>query len=220
MVDLVLLQFQVIKDTSAVQSGIYSLPMILANVVGILSSGALTTRLGYYAPFFISSSIVMSIGAGLLTTFEVDTPQAKWVGFLFLYGLGVGLGFQQGGVSAQAVLALADVSIGTAMVMFVQILGGALFVSVAQNIFTNKLVENLVALEISGLDPQTIVNSGATSVRDLVDSSRLAEVLSAYNLALVETFKIALILSCLSIFGALGIEWRNVKGKKLAPGHA
>lgn len=106
------------------------------------------------------------------------------------------------------------------MVMFVQILGGALFVSVTQNMFTNKLVENLVALEIPGLDPQTIVNSGVTSVRNLVDSSRLAEVLSTYNLALVETFKIALILSCSSIFGAFGIEWKNMKGKKLAPGGA
>lgn len=215
-----LLQFQVIKNTSAVQSGIYSLPMILSNVVGIMSSGALTTRLGYYTPFFIGSSIIMSIGAGLLTTFTVDTAQPKWVGFLFLYGLGVGLGFQQGGVAAQAVLALSDVSIGTAMVMFVQILGGALFVSVAQNVFTNKLIENLTLLQISGLDPQVIVNSGATILRTLVDPSRLNEVLIAYNMALVEAFKVALILSCLSIFGALGIEWKSVKGERLAPGGA
>ncbi|KAJ4258162.1 hypothetical protein NW762_008303 [Fusarium torreyae] len=212
--------FQVIKNTSAVRSGIYSLPMILANVVGIIGAGSLTTKFGHYAPFFLASSVVMSVGAGMITTFTVDTPQAKWVGYLFIYGLGVGLGFQQGGIAAQAVLPLRDVSIGTAMVMFVQMLGGALFVSVAQNIFTNELVTNLMALGIPDLHPEAIVHAGATSLRAMVDPSALPEVLLAYNAALVKTFQLALILSCLSVLGAMGVEWKSVKGKELAPGGA
>lgn len=136
------------------------------------------------------------------------------MGYLFLYGLGVGFGFQQGGVAAQAVLPLVDVSIGTAIVMFVQMLGGALFVAVAQNIFTNHLVEGIAKLAIPGLQPQEIIHAGATGVRDLVDPGRLPEVLRAYNDALVKTFQIALIMSCLSIFGAVGIEWKSVKGKE------
>ncbi|KAK2680358.1 Tetracycline resistance protein TetA/multidrug resistance protein MdtG [Fusarium oxysporum f. sp. vasinfectum] len=212
--------FQVIKNTSAVRSGIYSLPMILANVVGIVGAGSLTTKLGHYAPFFIASAVIMSIGAGLITTFTVHTAQSKWVGYLFIYGFGVGLGFQQGGVAAQAVLPLKDVSIGTAMVMFVQMLGGALFVSVAQNLFTNQLVKNLMALGIPNLHPEVIVHAGATSLRSMIDPEALPQVLTAYNAALVKTFELALIMSCLSILGALGIKWKSVKGKELAPGGA
>ena len=187
--------------------------MILANVVGIIGSGALTTKLGYYTPFFIASSIIMSVGAGLLTLLTVDISSAHWAGFQFVYGLGVGLGFQQGGIAAQAVLPLVDVSIGTATVMFVQMLGGALFVSVAQNLFTNNLVKNLTALDIPGFDPQAIVHAGATSLRQVVDPTRLPEVLVAYNEALVKAFQLALIMSCLSILGAVGIEWRNINQK-------
>ncbi|RSL82241.1 Efflux pump aflT [Fusarium oligoseptatum] len=212
--------FQVIKNTSAVRSGIYSLPMILANVVGIVGAGSLTTKFGHYAPFFVASAVTMSIGAGLITTFTMHTTQAKWVGYLFIYGCGVGLGFQQGGVAAQAVLPLKDVSIGTAMVMFVQMLGGALFVSVAQNLFTNQLVKNLMALDIPDLHPEAIVHAGATSLRSMIDPEALPEVLTAYNMALVKTFQLALIMSCLSILGALGVEWKSVKGKELAPGGA
>ncbi|QKD50512.1 major facilitator superfamily domain-containing protein [Fusarium oxysporum Fo47] len=212
--------FQVIKNTSAVRSGIYSLPMILANVVGIVGAGSLTTKLGHYAPFFIASAVIMSIGAGLITTFTVHTAQSKWVGYLFIYGFGVGLGFQQGGVAAQAVLPLKDVSIGTAMVMFVQMLGGALFVSVAQNLFTNQLVKNLMALGIPNLHPEVIVHAGATSLRSMIDPEALPQVLTAYNAALVKTFELALIMSCLSIFGALGVKWKSVKGKEVAPGGA
>ncbi|RAH76929.1 MFS general substrate transporter [Aspergillus japonicus CBS 114.51] len=207
--------FQAIRNVSAVRSGIDSLPMILSNVVGIIASGALTTAFGYNAPFFLLSSAIMSLGAGLITTFTVDISQAKWVGFLFLYGLGVGFGFQQGGVSAQAVLPLAQVSVGTAIVMFLQMLGGSLFVSVAENIFTKHLIANIAALEISGLSPEAVVGAGATGFRALVSAEHLPAVLVAYNEALVKVFQLALILGCLSILGAVGVEWRSMKGKKV-----
>lgn len=208
-------QFQAIRGVSAVRSGIDSLPMILSNVLGIILSGGLTTHFGYNAPFFIASSVVMSIGAGLITTFTVGVSQAKWVGFLFLYGLGVGFGFQQGGIAAQAVLPLSRVSIGTAIVMFFQMLGGSLFVSVAQNIFTKELITSLEALNIPNFSASDVVNGGATSIRSLVSESVLPEVLVAYNDALVKVFKLALIMGCLSIIGALGVEWKTMKTKKV-----
>ncbi|CRL17321.1 Sucrose/H+ symporter, plant [Penicillium camemberti] len=203
-----------IRGVTAVRSGIDSLPMILSNVIGIVVSGGLTTRLGYNAPFFIASSIIMSVGAGLIATFTVDVSQAKWVGFLFLYGLGVGFGFQQGPIAAQAVLPLPKVSIGTSIVMFLQMLGGSLFVSVEQNIFTKELISNLAALDIPDFSPSDVVNGGATSIRSVVSESVLPEVLVAYNDALLKVFQIALIMGCLSIIGALGIEWKSMKPKK------
>lgn len=108
-----------------------------------------------------------------------------------------------------------DVSIGTAFILFVQLLGGALFVSVAQNIFTNHLITNLSALHIPNFNPQDVVNGGATNLRAIVDPSRLPEVLVAYNEAVTKVFQIALILSCLSILGAVGMEWKSIKGKPM-----
>ncbi|RAK74682.1 MDR family MFS transporter [Aspergillus fijiensis CBS 313.89] len=190
-------------------------PMILSNVVGIIVSGALTTAFGYNAPFFLLSSGIMSLGAGLIITFTVDISQAKWVGFLFLYGLGVGFGFQQGGVAAQAVLPLSQVSVGTAIVMFTQMLGGSLFVSVAENIFSKHLIANIAALDIPGLSPEAVVAAGATGFRALVGAEDLPAVLVAYNDALVKVFQLALILGCLSLSGAVGVEWRSIRGKEI-----
>jgi hypothetical protein len=76
--------FQAIKGTSAVDAGIYSLSLILADTVAIGGSGALATKFGQYAPFFIASSVVASIGAGLITLFTVNTGQAAWAGFPFI----------------------------------------------------------------------------------------------------------------------------------------
>lgn len=46
-------------------------------VVATIFSGALITRIGYYTPFMIFGTCLMSIGAGLLTTLEVDTGSGK-----------------------------------------------------------------------------------------------------------------------------------------------
>ncbi|KAJ6127766.1 hypothetical protein N7471_008983 [Penicillium samsonianum] len=205
------LWFEAIKNTSAVTAGVNLLPLILSEIVGIAISGALVTHLGYFSPFFISSSVVMSIGAGLCLLFDVNTPTSKWVGYQFLYGFGVGLGFQQGTVAAQAVLPFNDVATGTAVVVFLQILGGSIFVSVAQNQFTTKLVSNLLALDIPGLSPQGIVSAGATGLRDLVSAEDLPRVLVAYNDAIVSALMVGVIVGAISIFGALGVEWKSVK---------
>lgn len=194
--------------------------MILAEIVAIVASGATVTKTGHYAPFFIASSVVMSIGAGLCNLFTVETTQAQWVGYTFLYGFGVGLGFQQGSVAAQAVLKFKDVPIGTAVVLFIQILGGALFVAVAQSLFTTHLISGLIELNIPGLDPNVIIHAGATGLRAVVDPTRLHEVLVIYNDAIVKTFQLGLILSCLSIFGAAGVEWKSMKASQTMAGAA
>ncbi|KAJ4422985.1 hypothetical protein N0V82_002379 [Gnomoniopsis sp. IMI 355080] len=207
--------FQAIKGTSAMTSGVYCLPLVLAEIVAIAVSGGLVTNFGQYAPFFIASSVVSSVGAGLTTLLKVHTSQAAWVGFTFLYGLGIGFGFQQGGVAAQAVLPAADVAVGTTVVMFLQIFGGAVFVSAANNIFDTRLVSNLQNLDISGLNPSEIVALGATGFRSAVSAADLPAVLVAYNEAIVQTFKLGLILTCVSIVGAVLVEWKSVKGKTI-----
>ena len=68
--------FQAIKGTSATKSGIDSLPMVIALVICNIISGVGTTKSGYYTPFFYVSTVLMSIGAGLLTTWTTSTGRA------------------------------------------------------------------------------------------------------------------------------------------------
>lgn len=207
--------FQAIYGVDAIHSGIDNLPLIMAQVIGTIVSGALTTKIGYYMPFVYASVVLMSIGAGLLTTFTVDVSTPKWVCYQLILGLGTGLGFQQTGIAAQASLAMQDVPIGTSLVLFVQLLGGAIFSSVGQNVWSNKLISNIAALGIPKFDPADIVHVGATELRNVVPPEFLGEVLVAYNAAIVKTFQIGLITACLSILGAVGMEWRSVKGKAM-----
>ena len=205
--------FQAIKGVSATKSGIMNLPMILGLVVMSIASGGAITAIGYYTPAFYASSVLMSVGAGLLTTFETTTGHSKWIGYQIIYGFGVGFGMQQPLIAAQTVMHLDDVPIATSVIIFAQTLGGALFISVAQNVFSNRLVAGLKDV-VPGLDPTLVLNVGATSLKDAIPAKFINGVQVAYNSALTQTWYVSVALACLTVIGTAGVEWKNIKGKK------
>ncbi|KAK7006206.1 major facilitator superfamily transporter [Favolaschia claudopus] len=202
--------FQAIKGVSAVKSGIDNLPMILALVIAMIGSGGATTALGYYTPFMYFSTIFMAVGGGLLATLKVNSGHAKWIGYQVLVGLGAGAGMNQPVMAVQAVLPLKDIPTGTALVLFVQSIGGSVFVSIAQNVFTNELLRG-IRRDIPSLDPAVVLRSGATSLKDAVAPALVDAVLFIYNQALVNAFYVGAAAATMSIIGTVMIEWRSVK---------
>jgi hypothetical protein len=176
-------------------------------------SGQLVGRLGYYTPFTIASSCLMPIGAGLISTFKVDTSTGTWIGYQIILGFGIGLGLQHGPIAVQTVLEPKDVPTGISLVFFCQQLGGAIFVSVGQNVFNTKLISGLTSIS-KDLDPHMIFNTGATALRNIVPAGDLPEVLVRYNEALKWVFIVAVIMASLSALGSFTLEWRSVKGKQ------
>jgi MFS family permease len=210
--------FQAIQGVDAFQSSIRTLPFILAFLVAAVVAGPLVSRIGYYTPFLIAGTVLSSIGAGLMSTLRVDTPQPVWIGYQFLFGFGVGMGQQQAGLAAQTILKERDVPTGVAIKFFGQMLGGAVFASVGQNVLSTELVKRLSGLP--GLDASVIVSLGATELRAYVGEELLPEVLLAYNDALDRVFLVGVIVSCLSLPGALLTEWRSIKTKGAKKGDA
>ncbi|KAK2590900.1 hypothetical protein QQS21_011412 [Conoideocrella luteorostrata] len=205
--------FQAIQNSSAVQSGIKNLPMILSVVVLSIASGAAVSLLGHYAPFMIVSSVLMAVGAGMLSTFNVNTGPAAWIGYQILFGVGVGMGTQQAMVAIQVSLGAQDVAIGTAIIIFSQTLGGAVFMGVGQNVFQNKLVGMIADEHIANLDPASVVSVGATQVKNLIPEKFLPAVLGAYNGAVINTFYVAAAMGAFSLVGAIAVPWNSVKAK-------
>ncbi|KZF19197.1 major facilitator superfamily protein [Xylona heveae TC161] len=202
--------FQAIKNVSAVKSGIMNLPLVIGMTIASLSSGFIITRIGYYTPFMIASTVLMSIGAALITTFQVDTRHPKWIGYQALWGIGCGMGMQQPGLAAQTVLSRMDFPTGASLMFFAQSLGGSVFISVGENLFASRLVKGVVK-DVPGLDPGTVVNTGATDLQATVPSQDLDSLLHVYNHALTDAFKVALVATCVSVIGSLAMEWKNVK---------
>ncbi|KAJ7618239.1 major facilitator superfamily domain-containing protein [Mycena rosella] len=186
---------------------VYYLPIWFQAIKGV---SAVKSAIGYYTPFMILSTILMAVGGGLITTFKVDTGHARWIGYQVILGVGCGAGMNQPVMAAQAVLDMKDIPTGTALIMFLQTMGGSIFVSVAQNIFQNEFVRGL-ARDVPSVDPSIILRAGATSLKNAVSPELVDAVILVYNKALVSAFYVATATACLSAVGALVIEWKSIK---------
>ncbi|KAI0157854.1 major facilitator superfamily domain-containing protein [Xylariaceae sp. FL1272] len=208
--------FQAIKGVSAVNSGIRLLPTTLATVLASISNGVFVKKIGYYTPTMIVGTILVTIGGGLLTTLQVDTGAGKWIGYQILYGFGQGLCFQAPNLAAQTVLAKKDVSIGASLMFFTQILGGAIFISVGQNVLDSQLVQRFSGFP--GFSASFIKNGGATELINALPAELRPDGLVAYNESLRVVFQIGLILAALGVLGAFAMEFRSVKQNKPSTG--
>ncbi|KAK7954876.1 major facilitator superfamily domain-containing protein [Apiospora saccharicola] len=201
--------FQAIKGASAVDSGIRLLPLTLSMVVASMANGIFVNKIGYYTPSMIVGTCLLAIGAGLLTTLQIDTPSAKWIGYQILYGFGLGMTFQAPNLAAQTVLPTKDVPTGTSLMFFSQLLGGAVFISVGQNVLNNQLLTRLAGLP--GFNPSMIEQSGATTLSKSLPPNLLEPVLLAYNESLRVVFQVGLILTCLLVLGTAAMEFKSVR---------
>lgn len=194
------------------------LPLLLGVIVAVILSGVLVSALGYYTPFMIAGSTLMSVGAGLMSTFTVGAGAAIRIIFPAIFGAGVGLGFQQPMIAAQTVLSQRDMPIGTAIMVFSQSLGGSITLAIAQAVFNNRLAANLRSEGVSGDVADELSSSGASSISSLVDGEDESGALTGYNAAITQTFYVSLVAATLSIVGALAMEWRSVKKQKSSGG--
>ncbi|KXT14291.1 hypothetical protein AC579_8421 [Pseudocercospora musae] len=203
--------FQAIKGNSAVESGIHLLPFVIAIVVSSILTGVGTTKTGYYTPFLIIGTVIAAIGAGLFLLLNPNTTTGEWIGYQIVYGFGLGGCFQAPNVAAQTVLSKDEAPVGTALILFATTLFGAIFVSVGQNVLDQQLATKLAGLAGIDITPEQIETAGITGLFQMVPAGLHNAVLYAYNSALRRTFLVGVIVACLTIVGALGMEWRSVK---------
>ena len=194
--------FQSIKGTSASQSGIRNLPLILS--VGLFSivSGGTITATGHYVPVMILGSIFTAVGAGMIYTFEIGTSPAHWIGYQIIAGIGIGLTLQIPIIVAQGTSKPADLAQVTAIILFFQTIVGSVWVSVAQALFTNRLI-TAAATDVPGISGGTLIATGATELRNTFTAEQLPGVLKAYMAGLTDSYTLAIPLASIAALVAI-----------------
>lgn len=189
--------FQSIKGSSAIHSAIQLLPFMLAVIISSISTGALVSSFGRYYFILVGGAVFLIVGTGLITTWQVDTEHAKWIGYQVLMGLGAGGSFQIPLSAIQAALDLKDIPTGTACVAFAQTIGGAIGVGVAQSLFYNNLSKTL-AVTLPSIPAEVIIQAGATGFRSIVPEALQPLVIAAYMDGLTSAFRCGLVCACIS----------------------
>ncbi len=167
-------------------------------------------KTGHYGPVVAASAVVTTIACGLLFTLKPHSGAGEWIGYQILVDIGIGLGMQQAAVIVQNFFGPEDIPTAIAAVTLFQASGPTIMVSVAQNVFDQRLASDLVKI-IPGISPKQVFNTGATDIRKLVPESQQSLVTNAINDALSRTWLACLIVSALSVVGVVGMKWKVIK---------
>ncbi len=206
--------FEAVKGTSAIHAGVNMIPYMCANALFSLIAGIVVSKNGLFAPPAILGYAIGTIGAGLLSTLNVNTNSSQWIGYEILTSAGLGMAIQQGFTAVQTALPMEEVPIGTAAVVACQSLGGAVFVSVGNTLLQNHLLAANNANQIPGVNIRVVLTAGSTAFRSLVPASALPALLEIYDEALQKVFIAAVPMAGLAFVASLFMEWNSVKSKK------
>lgn len=194
-------------------SGVRVLPMVISEVVIATATAAMVPLVGYLPPFLIAATKLSSIGAGILSSFHPDISSAQWMGYQAILGSGYGIGIQQSIVNAQASVEVADVGYGTSAVLLGNLVGGSIFISIAQAVFLGEVLK--LEGRFPGVSRDTLVNDFRALREILSDQNQdLATALDVYNSGLRKVFLMAAVLCTLSVLTWPFIPWGPLKTEK------
>ncbi|MFK0170571.1 MDR family MFS transporter [Streptomyces sp. NPDC090306] len=143
------LYLQIVKGASPTRSGLLMLPLVGGLMLASLTSGRLTARTGRYKIFPVIGSVLMVIGAGLMTMISADTPLWQTDVFMAIFGIGLGLNMQSLVLAMQNSVPAKDMGVASAASAFFRSIGGtlgtAVFLSILFSLAGTKIADKYTA---------------------------------------------------------------------------
>ena len=131
--------FQDARGLSPTKSGLQLLPLVGGLLLASVSSGRLVSRWGRYKVFPVVGTLLMVVGLYLLSTISLTTGALTIAGYLFVFGVGLGLVLQILVVAAQNAVPHEQLGTATSGVTFFRSIGGSFGTAVFGAIFANLL---------------------------------------------------------------------------------
>ncbi|THV52917.1 hypothetical protein BGAL_0064g00070 [Botrytis galanthina] len=198
--------FRAVRGTSATESGIRTIPLILGLTLVQIVTGITIGATKLFNPFLILGGILTTISTGLMMTLEADSSRSVWIGYQALAGIGLGLCFNVYIIIVQNIVKPEEVATATAILLFFQSLGGALVVSAAQAIFQNELLTTL-STQSPDITPSAIFNIGASDIQKSFSKAQLPGIDASYMRGLHMAFALAISMAGAATLVAVFQNW-------------
>ncbi|MFB0835411.1 MFS transporter [Arthrobacter halodurans] len=146
--------FQLSAGATPTEAGLFTLPMILGNLVGSVLSGQLISRFGRWKVFLVVGSLLNIGGLGLLGTMDQATPYWILALGMLLNGLGMGMMLQNLVLAVQNTVKVTQIGTASSSVAFFRSIGGAAGVAVLGSVLSDRVG----ALTLDGLAAAHLVS--------------------------------------------------------------
>ncbi|WP_432744025.1 MDR family MFS transporter [Streptomyces sp. JH002] len=149
---------QFVQGSSATNSGLLLMPMMIAAMVMSLAGGQLISRTGRYRALPIAGTALMAVALLLFTTIGTDTSKTTVALYMVLMGLGMGCLMQTTTLIAQNSAPAKDVGAATGAVTFLRNMGGSLGVSLLGAVYTSHVTGNAGELgsDVTQMTPELL----------------------------------------------------------------
>ena len=212
--------FQAVSGTSPTQSGIRIIPLLATSSIFAIVSGIVISKTGEYQLVAIAGNVLITIGSALAYTLGADARAQEWIGYQIPAGIGLGLSVQIAIIACQALVDTSDLATVSAMALFFQLLAGAVWLSVAQTLFGNRLLKSLAGT-FGSERAHSLFHAGPLEMRAMLSAEELKIAVEAYMEGLKEAYAVALALGAAALVVsvvAVVVDRRKL-GKGVAAAH-
>ncbi|MER6574179.1 MDR family MFS transporter [Nonomuraea sp. NPDC001023] len=211
---------QIVKGLSPTNSGLMTLPMVVALFLAGVISGKIVTNTGKWKIFPVAGLVIVAVGLFLLSRLHVDS--SEWlIGFdVGVLGIGLGLSMQMLILAAQNGSELRDMASTTAGVSFFRSLGGAMGVAGFGAILTNRQASefaDLVAQARLHL-PSTGQKLGSPAAIQHLPEPIKGIILESFTRALETVFMVGVPIALLGFVAALFLKELPLRGTTMPAG--
>jgi len=175
-------QFQSVHNTSASQSGVRLIPLVLGiSIFTMIANGLITFWRRYYKPFLLVGALLGTAGVTKIYTLGAEASTGDWIGFELLTAVGVGLALQIPMISNQTVVSTDDIPAVTSLTLFIENMGTTLFVAAGEAAFAQGLMAS-ISRNVPSVEPHAVLDIGATQIRHsfagYLDGCKISHVIS------------------------------------------
>ena len=150
--------FQAVAGTTATQSGLALLPLVISLIVSATIAGQIVARTQRFKLLIFASMALLAVGLFLMTNLRADTSfPVLWL-WMVIAGLGIGPSFAVFTVLVQNTVAPRMVGVATASLTFFQQIGGTIGLTIAGTILADTLTRELPGRLLANGIPQQAVD--------------------------------------------------------------
>ncbi|WP_051778259.1 MDR family MFS transporter [Kitasatospora phosalacinea] len=160
---------QSVQHLSATSSGLLLLPVLGGMLVASMYSGRLMSDPGRHRLILAGGGALLSVGAFLLSLMTADTSSVVSSAYMVIFGLGLGLVFQNVMVVTQNSVELKDMGVASGTLTYFRSVGGSFGVSLFAAVFTSRLADSLDS-QLSPADLAAVHSNGGRLDSDAVQS--------------------------------------------------
>lgn len=163
---------QGVIGSSATNSGLVTMPMMIAMTFASIGAGQIMSRLGRYRLLGVAGLSVMVIGMAILAQLDVNSTKSDVTIAMIVFGVGLGASMPLFMLAVQNAVEYRLMGVATSTIQFLRSVGGTMGVAILFSIIQSRYHEGIARevpapvqqqpeLAESLNDPQFLLNEGA-----------------------------------------------------------